>query len=310
MVGGTAAGVFRHGDVQLRFFDISFGENSHMTTLYWRDIAPTGQPFHILRTLIDRGYDIAAHDHDFAELFWVERGRGLHHLGVGASVSLQSGDLVLIRPRDTHRLSAVTEDGFVLVNVAFPASTLDLFAARYEFGGTFYWSTVPVPHSERLRGDVLRGLSSAADALAGGPQTALAIDAFLLGLLNQLQALRVTQPWVACDACPGWIEQLLVQIQKPEHFARGAKHVASLASRAPEHVTRELKRHTGLTTIELVNRARLDYAGRQLRMTAAQITDIADDCGFASLAHFYELFKARFGCAPREYRLRHQTVLR
>ena len=113
----------------------------------------------------------------------------------------------------------------------------------------------------------------------------------------------------AAPAAPGWLRAALTKLAEPPHFLAGPRGLARLAGRCPEHVNRALRQHYGLTATEAVNRARLDHAARLLRVGAGEIADVALDCGFNNLGHFYELFGARFDQTPRAYRRRHHAVV-
>jgi AraC family cel operon transcriptional repressor len=65
----------------------------------------------------------------------------------------------------------------------------------------------------------------------------------------------------------------------------------------------------GLTPSAYINRVRMDYAARELRVTARPITDIALDCGLSNLSHFYALFRNAHGHTPRAYRLAHNRTV-
>jgi AraC-like DNA-binding protein len=276
------------------------------TLLRLGDFTRPEHVFHIARTLIDQRYALTEHVHDFAELFWIERGIGMHHVN-GAEIALNAGDLLAIRPADAHRLSAVDAAGFTLVNLAFREDTLR-FLQRYPAGALLFDARAALPHTRALSSARIRALAGAADALSAGPNAQLALDHFLLYLLSSLDA--PAPAWVDCGDCPEWLRALIKYAEQPEHFERGPKHLAGMVSRTPEHVTRELRKHTGLSTIELITRARLNFAEAQLRMTTEPITDIALACGFSSLGHFYKLFGQRYGVAPRAYRLRHHGAER
>lgn len=74
--------------------------------------------FHIARVNITSSQDLSLHTHDYAEILWIEKGTGYHHVN-GRQVRLSAGDMVMIRPRDCHTFSA-TGRGITLVNIAFP----------------------------------------------------------------------------------------------------------------------------------------------------------------------------------------------
>ncbi len=67
-----------------------------------------------------------------------------------------------------------------------------------------------------------------------------------------------------------------------------------------------LKRHHGLTFLEYVARLRVEAAARALRFTRGEITAIAFETGFRSLATFNRRFRRAFGTSPHEYREGHR----
>ena len=52
----------------------------------------------------------------------------------------------------------------------------------------------------------------------------------------------------------------------------------------------------------LLNQRRVKKASILLVSTSLTVSEIIDQTGFNSRAHFYELFNQAFGCSPSEYR--------
>jgi len=50
--------------------------------------------------------------------------------------------------------------------------------------------------------------------------------------------------------------------------------------------------------------ARISDAARKLSSTSMPIKDIASECGFADLGHFYRVFEKHFKSTPLSYRKR------
>lgn len=280
-----------------------------MRILRWRDIVRDGDCFHLARVCVDESYTLSVHTHDFAEVFWIESGYGVHHIN-GETHDLKRGDLVMIRPSDAHSFRPRTAAGFTLVNLAFDVDTLSFLKARYGLAGAFFWTSSHQPWQTALNPEGLAWLKRQSDALGAFSNQRFELERFLLNLIFELTPSPDAQPLVSCEGCPGWIIEVLARLREPDIFSRSASHLAAFTHRSPEHVTRELKRYTGMTATELINLARLTHAERQLRMTTDEISQIALSCGFHSLAHFYKRFRARFGVTPHAYRLRHQAVLR
>jgi AraC family cel operon transcriptional repressor len=261
---------------------------------------PRDRCYHVARQAYASGRRCRMHRHDFAEVFWVERGRGWHGLE-GGRERIETGDLVLIRPRDAHGFGVSRGETFTMVNVAFAAPVLEHLRRRY-FGPArrWLWSEGSRPAKLRIAPEEIARLSAQADQLATAhPQRRLDLEAFLLNLLQV--ATRAHAP---DDERPVWLREALADLARhPERLAEGPRALASTAGRSLEHLNRTLVKHAGKTTTELINDLRLDRSAAKLRMSTQSILDVALDCGFGNLGYFYRCFKARYGMTPRAYRL-------
>ncbi len=63
----------------------------------------------------------------------------------------------------------------------------------------------------------------------------------------------------------------------------------------------------GTTPHGLINERRVRKASILLDSTTLTVSEIIDQTGFNSRAHFYELFNKSFGCSPSEYRLKRRA---
>lgn len=303
--------VFRHIDAPLRFSDIftDFHYTFGMDKLLWCDVVAPGQQFHVARKLIRGANARSIHTHDFAEVFWIEEGSGTHLIN-GQPTPLSVGSIVMIRPADAHGFRTDDEHGYTLVNVAFPCNTLAFLREHYSFGERFFWAPSELPWHGLVAAEQLTWLSRTAEEMAAAMNQRLHIDRFLLNLLHEVGSAHYQSYRRSDSDYPDWVRHVLTLIAQPEHFALGVQHIAHLANRSPEHVTRVLKKCVGMGASQVLNRARLDYAAMQLQMTSVGISEISLACGFNSLAHFYQIFRARYRLTPHEYRLRQQSMLR
>jgi AraC family transcriptional regulator, dual regulator of chb operon len=244
------------------------------------------------------------HTHDFAEVFWIEQGSGVHLVN-GERRPLKRGDLVLMRPDDVHTFRTSDPAGLTQVNVAFDRGTIAFLHQRYFAGGDWPWAGAALPASYELEPGELGWSAELAGLLFAGPATRLSLERFLLALLQQLVSPRL-QPGL-----PLWLNDALRRFaEDPVALTRGVPALAVLAGRSREHVNRVARRGAGRTATELVQMVRLDRAAADLRLTDHPISRIAIDCGLANLSHFYRLFNARFGVTPRHYRLHHEALVR
>jgi AraC family cel operon transcriptional repressor len=276
-----------------------------MDILQWERIA--GQAaFHAARVSITRSSPRSYHGHDFAELFWLDAGQGMHQIN-GTSVPLPPRSLVLMRPADCHRIDPVQAEGLKITNIAFPRETLDFVGARYFSGHNWgFWHLESQPKMMQLESSRLRRFNRWADELSQSPRERLPLERFLL---NVLAELNLDRSEAVLDDAPDWLVQACRLIQKPEHFSGGVEEFLRLCGRSREHAARTVRAHLGKTPTDYVNGIRISYAQRQLEMGDQSILEIALDCGMENLSHFYHLFRAQSGMTPRAYRLAHRKAL-
>ncbi len=245
------------------------------------------------------------HDHDFAEVAWVERGRARHQVNRTAQI-LEAGDVVFVRPTDQHRFEVVDAEGFSLVNVAYPEKVRrDLLRRGGSEAARWLGPHATLPAQARLPTLGLTTLRRRVERLARAPLSRLALEYVLTGLLEAVRlAAEAERPTM-----PDWLRQACDEVKRPGVFARGAAGLVGASRRSPEHVARSVRAAFGCTPSAYVNRVRMDYAARELRVTARPITEIALDCGINNLSHFYRLFREAHARTPREYRLRYVSVV-
>jgi len=239
-------------------------------------------------------------------VLWIEAGRGVHEAG-GARSEIGTGDLVAIRPTDRHGLFDGDAE-FTIVNVAFPASTLTHLKRRYfPSDPGFFGERQSGPATYGIGPGERRALAAASRELARPPGDLLALERFLLSLMHDLGG---RSPRAPLAGCPPWLREACERLREPEHLAGGVQALALLAGRSPEHVARQLRACAGLRPVDLVTQARIDHAASRLALSEVAILDIALECGFDSLSHFYRVFRRKRGETPRAFRLRSQAAIR
>lgn len=268
---------------------------------------PRGGCYHIARTAYTRRDTCALHRHDFAEVFWVERGQALHHVN-GRRQVLDAGSVVLIRPDDAHALRAATAGGFTLVNVAFSARTVDFIRQRYfDDSPTWIGAGGATPATWTLPPAAVPTLAERAERLSMASQHRLDLECFLLRLF---QLLRDSDGGAVGGARPDWLGQAVARFTDREDFTGGPTSLAEDAGCTVAHLNRVVRHHYGVTTTELINQVRLERAAHRLRMRDDPIAQVALACGFDNLGYFYRRFTQRFGVTPRRYRLAGQAPMR
>ena len=78
---------------------------------------------------------------------------------------------------------------------------------------------------------------------------------------------------------------------------------------SPEHFSRVFKQKTGFNVSEYLNVLRLQKAENLLKqLTAAPITEIAEDCGFNDSNYFCVKFKKLYGMPPKKFQTLHKNA--
>jgi AraC family transcriptional regulator len=92
--------------------------------------------------------------------------------------------------------------------------------------------------------------------------------------------------------------RLLDTLDEPPSFARIAQELAS----SPYHFHKQFKHLTGETFKECTDRLRLEKAMVMLRSTDKSITDIAFDCGYATVEMLSKAVRKTWGMSPSSLR--------
>ena len=244
------------------------------------------------------------HTHQFFEIFLITEGRALHLVN-DAVQNLEKGDLVLIRPDDCHCYDFYRTFDFQLINVAFTveamAAVAGLFAPRRPLEGLTSLPLPPVAHlSEEDTAAASRELSSIGrlrDTVS--PEYA---RCYFRGLLAMLLCRHFLAKETGKAAAPSWLASAVTQMQSIENFRAGLPRMVELCRCSEEHLCREFRKYYRTTPVSYINAQRLGYSLYLLSNTELTILQVAEQCGFGNLSHFYRLFRERFGTSPRKYR--------
>jgi len=276
-----------------------------MQTLRLKSFVSKGEACHVAAPMIADDRLLHVHRHDFLELFWVLRGRGIHWINDG-SRELRPGILVLIRAEDAHTLGSA-DGSLQIVNIAFSIATWKYLQRRYFADKADLFSPQPIAQREFELTEARRiELQQAAVELRGGVRNRAGIERFLLNVRHILQPTDRTE---SSSQAPDWLIRACRAMERPENFNRGTRYFAQLAGRSPEHLSRALHKHLGKTPTDALNEHRMSHAAQRLATTEDTILDIVLDCGFENVSHFYKLFRTRFGTSPRRYRLRQKQIV-
>ena len=263
------------------------------------------EAFHFARKSLEPRFPETAHDHDFFEIFLIERGGTLHWVN-GKTERLKPGHLAFVRPSDVHAFRADRDIGCQIINVMFRCETASHLVDRYpeEFGGRFFDWTGTQPEAYTLDGPRFERAVNVVQELRSSIKSLARIEEFLLTLTNRVVE-RKSHP---NSTAPRWFSTACQAIREPEIFRHGSAGFIEAAGRSHEHVCRVTKAELGISPSAFVNRIRIEHAAMLLGHGETPIPDVARACGINNLSHFYKLFRTQYGVTPRQYRQRHQQA--
>ncbi len=104
------------------------------------------------------------------------------------------------------------------------------------------------------------------------------------------------------DAVPEWLSGLAEKMKQGKNYTKGVQYMTELSQKSPEHLSRSMKKHYGITPTEFINTLRMKNAAQLLIQTEQSVMDICFENGYQNISWFNTLFKENFGVSPGEYR--------
>ncbi|WP_420861138.1 AraC family transcriptional regulator [Algirhabdus cladophorae] len=270
-------------------------------TLSLTDHLGPDEAFHFARQSLNNTRPKALHQQDYFEMFWVQHGRAALHLA-DKRVFLSEGDIVFLRPGDVHGFQGKGDETYVCAVLMLPQTLRSLAARHRGLSNQLFWSEASDPVIATRSISQLIDLSKAALKLEAAPRTPMQLEAFLLPLLADLNS----QPDQMLKDAPTWLIEGIAAAQDPEVFRKGAAGLVEACGRAHAHVSRMMKKHTGMSPSSHINKIRMAYAARLLTASSDGLDSIAQNCGIANLSHFHRLFRDHYNMTPKAYRNRYQ----
>ena len=227
--------------------------------------------------------------------------QGDHH----QTVMLQPGDAVYVQTRAWKKHTHTFTHTFM--GLDFEPRILRYFIRQRLGGGVpggaISYAFVPI-HQNHIMGHTIK----AAEGLVGLGRTSQP-DPALQGLAASLVHQARTQLETVNDlqhptAAERWaIFSAYVEANLHEAFSR--EDAAQVIDVHPNHLSRIVKQHTGMSYIAFVKERRLRQAAQLLTHYDIPIREVAQRCGFPTYTNFCNAFRSFFGKPPGKYRSLH-----
>lgn len=239
------------------------------------------------------------HAHEEYEIFYFQKGEVRYYLEDNA-YSLVPGDLLVIPPSVMHRAVIVDENA---VYQRYILMLSEEYCRKLLKGvdGLFTRKEMPPMHIS-LRGEDQEEFRRKLDklmSLANDPAGCLAGDSLCTLLLLQFQEYANAQP--AGDAIPPQQAQEIVRYINA-HFTQdiSLEDIAKHFFISKTHLMRQFKNYTRTTVHKYITTKRILLAKALLKENMP-LAEVAETCGFASYASFYQAFLHHTGQSPSQY---------
>ncbi|SEN03814.1 AraC family transcriptional regulator [Paenibacillus sp. OV219] len=266
----------------------------------------------VLRSTKSTQSELPDHLHDWFEIIYIHSGSGsifINH----TFYELQAGDLFLIPGNTIHRTLPNPEQPITSSAIFFSSQYVQatvISKDAFSYLRCFETAKSNRHYKLELLHDEQQRLEATIDELqeelrlrqSGYRQAVLLLlQTILLHLNRKANPGDISQPHSGHNS-PTWLQAALNHID--EHLTDNLQltALARHAAVSPSYFSRTFKQMTGLSVIEFIIAKRITMAKELLLTTDHTIAEIAVQCGFESLPHFYRMFKKFAGSTPNHYK--------
>jgi AraC family transcriptional regulator, L-rhamnose operon transcriptional activator RhaR len=261
---------------------------------------PVGVPIHVNRPQHDGHTPL--HQHDFLEIALVVSGKALHRTIHGLA-TVTAGDVFVLRPGDWHAYEACR--GLRLANCGLG---LDLLAGHLAWLrhdptlGPLIQGPATIHLDHAAREHCLAVLDRIVALQADGPELRrIDLIGELLLFLAELGRGVTSSPGLR-QAPHAAVEHVITVLNAD--FARdwALDDLAATTALDPSYLVRLFRKHTGLSPMAWLARARGERAAVLLLTTDTGIADIGASVGWPDPTNFARRFRSFFRQTPSAYR--------
>ena len=253
-----------------------------------------------------------AHSHDYVEMLYMVRGRTIHEFPGGEPLELAAGDILMMNCHAVHAIRRCGEEDVgvnLMVQPGFFDDAIEAVGAGNTVGRFLMDalkrgdSTLPYLHFHVAEAPaVQRLLESRVYTLVeeASPSQRILKSAMTLLMLHLMErADHMTLPATGGNAL---VVAALDEIRHNYAVIR-LKDFAAAHHVSAAYLSQAVRRATGLSCTEHLQRQRIAQAKRLLRETGLSVMDVCCAVGYSNTSHFYRLFTQVCGMNPTQYRL-------
>lgn len=259
------------------------------------------------------------HNHEFVELIYVMSGSCINYIN-GEAISMKKGDLCFMTPSTIHALLAVN-DNDVIFNIllwkeSFTNSFPTLLNRSDQISNFFKQITLTTPQIPYMlfhTGEdelIFHQMLKAYEEFDEKPSHYVEMIGFIINeifieldryYLENSQCGHANQEYA--DA---YIYPIVSFIQK-NYQNLSLKDLASTFSYSETYLSKLIKKNTGQTFKEIVEKARIEKAKELMRTTTLSLTEISQQAGYFDSSHMNRDFIKRLGLPPKKWQKANST---
>lgn len=256
---------------------------------------------------------VPLHRHEYIEMNYVYAGRATSRID-GTDVELAEGDVSLLGTGVVHTVLPLGDDD-VLLNFLMPQQLLESLLTRVTPAdgdvAAILWHSMnrQRDHDRYLvvhtaPSDAFKGLVEriCCEYLGDQLDGDVATDCYLTLIFVELARCWQLQVEVASRRREHVFVTEILRYVKRNCTTCTLTSVARHFGYNPSHLSRMISVKTGRTFKEHLTEARLERVATLLKTSDQPISTVAAACGWHSQTVFYQKFRDRYGCTPREYR--------
>ncbi len=255
-----------------------------------------------------RFVDFPPHTHDYVELIYMCAGQTVHIVN-GTTVTLNEGELLLLGTDAVQEIRRAGETDVAVNFIILPqffdkvlqmlgeeetplkSFVMDCLAGKSTGSSYLYFKVADVLPIQNLVENLL--YTFIRDIPNKRNVNQITMGLLFLQLINHTDRLQIEEK----------TDAVLLEVFRyiEENYSGGSlSELAALLRCDLYWLSREVKKVTGKTYTELLQEKRLSQAAFLLRTTKM---NVAVAVGYENVSYFHRLFTARFGMAPRQYRV-------
>lgn len=254
------------------------------------------------------------HKHNYVEMVYMCSGKTTHIINDTETISLSKGELLFLNQNVTQEILPASKDDIAVNFIILPEffnrsiSMIEKDNVVWDFLiSSLSENTTLLSYLHFAASDILpvqNLIENMIWTLIHKKTATNNLNQITMGLL--LMNLSMFADKINQSNPTRHEENLVFSILKyiESHYKSGTlTEICEEIKQPTYYVSRLLKKHTGCNFKELLQQQKLQQASYLLSQTSLSIEAIMGAIGYDNSSYFYRIFKTRYGCSPKNYRL-------